>query len=314
MFISSCSDEPEASRETNPENPVETPLDTTDHPVVYMSDDQPEGPFDLWLMKEDGSDAQQLTSEPGTEERPDWSPDGKRIAFAGTGTNDTYDLYVINADGTGLRQLTDTGDKAEGYPTWSPDGAPLLYTAASPDEEAAPLQITEPDDARSEPVTVADVGVWGDWSPDGRQILYTGLNEPGEEGEGALWVVNSDGTGAHVLDLPNVRGAYESSWGPDGRIAFVAESGPNDAEDAVEANEDIWLMNPDGTDARKVVTSVGSDHWPPTWSADGSRLMYTAEGTEIVSELAVVDLSTGDVTSLTDNDVYDMMPSWRSSS
>lgn len=57
----------------------------------------------------------------------------------------------------------------------------------------------------------------------------------------------------------------------------------------MEANEDIWLMNPDGTDARKVVTSVGS-------------------------EIAVVDLSTGDVTSLTDNDVYDMMPSWRSSS
>ena len=119
------------------------------------------------------------------------------------------------------------------------------------------------------------------------------------------------GTGAHVLDLPNLRGAYESSWGPDGRIAFVAASGPADATDAVEANEDIWVMNPDGTDARKVVTSVGSDHWPPTWSADGGRLMYTAEGTEIVSEIAVVDLSTGDVSNLTDNDVYDMMPSWR---
>ena len=71
-------------------------------------------------------------------------------------------------------------------------------------------------------------------------------------------------------------------------------------------------MNPDGTDAQKVVTSVGSDHWPPTWSADGDRLMYTAEGMEIVSEIAVVDLSTGDISDLTDNDLYDMMPSWRS--
>ena len=73
----------------------------------------------------------------------------------------------------------------------------------------------DPDDPAREPVSLADVGLWGDWSPDGRQILYTGLTEAGEEG--ALWVVNSDGTGAHMLDLPNVRGAYESSWGPDGR-------------------------------------------------------------------------------------------------
>jgi Tol biopolymer transport system component len=108
-------------------------------------------------------------------------------------------------------------------------------------------------------VTVADVGLWGDWSPDGRQILYTGLTEAGEEG--ALWVVNSDGTGARMLDLPDVRGAYESSWGPDGRIAFVAASGPADAEDAVEANEDIWVMNPDGT--RPLATHLVRGRRPP---------------------------------------------------
>ena len=62
------------------------------------------------------------------------------------------------------------------------------------------------------------------------------------------------------------------------------------------------------------MTSVGSDHWPPAWSADGSRLMYTTEGLDIVSDIAVVDLSTGEVTELTDNDLYDMMPSWRSAS
>jgi hypothetical protein len=39
--------------------------------------------------------------------------------------------------------------------------------------------------------------------------------------------------------------------------------------------------------------------------------MYTAEGTDIVSEIAVVDLTTGDISNLTDNAVYDMMPSWR---
>ena len=223
-------------------------MDSADHPVVYMSDDEPEGPFDLWLMREDGSDPRRLTGEPGTEESPDWSPDGKRIVFSGTGTDDTYDLFVINADGTGLRQLTGTGDRHEGYPTWSPDGTRLLYTAAATDDEgSSPLEIMDLDDPEGEPVTVADVGVWGDWSPDGSQVLYTGLNEDGEEG--ALWVANADGTDARTLELPDIRGAYESSWGPDGRIAFVATSGPADATDAVESNEDIWVMNRDGTDA-----------------------------------------------------------------
>ena len=62
LILSGCSDEPEASQEVQT---VEIPLDATDHPVVYMSDDEADGPYDLWLMKEDGSDPQRLTPSPG---------------------------------------------------------------------------------------------------------------------------------------------------------------------------------------------------------------------------------------------------------
>ena len=65
------------------------------------------------------------------------------------------------------------------------------------------------------------------------------------------------------------------------------------------------------THARKVVTTEGNDHWMPAWSPDGGHLMFTADGTENEGEIVRVDLTSGEVTTVTDNEVHDMMPSWR---
>lgn len=63
---------------------------------------------------------------------PDWSPDGSRLAFSGTGsrevTKDNYDIYVIRRDGTRLRRLT-RGNGAHSSPVWSPDGRLIAYVA-----------------------------------------------------------------------------------------------------------------------------------------------------------------------------------------
>ena len=67
-------------------------------------------------------------------------------------------------------------------------------------------------------------------------------------------------------------------------------------------------MNADGSEARLVVTTTGNDHWVPAWSPDGGSLMYSADGEENEGELARVDLKSGEVTVLTDNDVHDLMP------
>ena len=65
---------------------------------------------------------------------PDWSPDGRWVAFSGTGsrsvTKDNYDIYVIRRNGTGLRRLT-RGDGAHSTPVWSPDGRSIAYVAPS---------------------------------------------------------------------------------------------------------------------------------------------------------------------------------------
>ena len=86
----------------------------------------------IWIMGSDGSNRYQLTTDYGTEEEdwdywPRWSPDGMRILFssrrAGKGV---FDQWVINNDGTGLQQLTDTNRDDE-WGCWSPDGKHILY-------------------------------------------------------------------------------------------------------------------------------------------------------------------------------------------
>ena len=73
-----------------------------------------------------------LTRNPASDEAPSWSPDGKKIVFSSDRdyyTADTMrwrrDLYMVNADGTGLQRLTKTGNATQ--PEWSPDGTRIAY-------------------------------------------------------------------------------------------------------------------------------------------------------------------------------------------
>lgn len=77
------------------------------------------------LLNLTDSSAQSITNI-----QPDISPDGTQIVFArGTnGTGNSRDLYLIDIDGTGLTQLTDTPNFSENYPSWSPDGSSIAFS------------------------------------------------------------------------------------------------------------------------------------------------------------------------------------------
>ena len=84
---------------------------------------------DIWVASRGGGDAKRLTSFPGTESNPHFSPDGKQIAFSMQYGGNT-DVYVIDADGGEARRLTwhPSPDIARG---WSPDGKRILFSSAS---------------------------------------------------------------------------------------------------------------------------------------------------------------------------------------
>jgi hypothetical protein len=81
---------------------------------------------DIWIYERDSSNSINLTNTGDINEiHVDWSPDGMQIAFASNGTGN-YEIYVMNADGSNLRQITDTLSD-DIYPTWSPDSSMLAF-------------------------------------------------------------------------------------------------------------------------------------------------------------------------------------------
>jgi TolB protein len=82
----------------------------------------------LYLIDPDGTDVVELLSIPGSMSDPAWSPDGTKIAFGGTDAED-QEIYVVNADGSKLVNLTDTAAPlGEIQPVWSPDGQAIAFT------------------------------------------------------------------------------------------------------------------------------------------------------------------------------------------
>lgn len=173
------------------------------------------GVIEIWTMKQNGEDKQQLTSLGGRMTFPDFSPDGERIAFAGRlpgATND--DVFVVNADGSGLVQLTsDPGN--DSLPAYSPDGSKLVFIS----NRSGLAQVwvmdadgTDPQQLTFDPVFKVQVP---DWSPDGSRIAYA-VGDPGD-----IWVMDADGTDAHpVIATPTDE--FGPAWSPDGaQLAFI---------------------------------------------------------------------------------------------
>jgi Tol biopolymer transport system component len=132
----------------------------------------------LFVMQSDGRAQTQLTfstsSIPPNDLAPAWSPDSQQIAFTSMRGNSTYaEIYVINANGTGLRRLTNTLEE-DIDPAWSPDGQTIAYASGS--YPRYQLMSMRADGSQQHLLNLNfDTGGHPSWSPDGRSVAYDSL-------------------------------------------------------------------------------------------------------------------------------------------
>jgi dipeptidyl aminopeptidase/acylaminoacyl peptidase len=204
--------------------------------------------YDVLTVNPDGSSATDLTpSTPGSSEHdPAWSPDRSRIVFASDVTGVNY-LYVVNVDGTGLRQLT-FGFGSDIQPAWSPDGTQIAFVSRRADLWFQ-VHIMNADGTNIRALTsLATVQQNPSWAPDSRRIAF--------QCGAALCLINADGSGLQTWFSSSIN-AGKPDWSPDGRrIAFAFDGG-------------VWLRNVDGSGATRLTD--GAD---PAWSPDGSQVVF----------------------------------------
>jgi len=212
----------------------------------------------IQVINADGTSGRVLTT--AADWHPTWSPDGARLAFSRLSNNQsTSAIYGINADGSGLRQLT-SGAVFDAHPAWSPDGSRLAFY------RDGGISVMNASDG-SGVTRLTDSGYNPTWSPDGTRIAFASSRSGITS---AIYVMSADGS--DVRQLTNDPGGdYTPWWSPDGsKIAF---------QRGVSGGGVICLVRPDGSGFAQV-TLFGQT---PSWSPDSRVILFEQYGLTVVN-------------------------------
>jgi serine/threonine protein kinase len=191
---------------------------------------------------------------------------GGEIAFA-SDRSGTTQVWLINVDGSNLRQLTDFPEGAC-QPEWSPDGMRLVFISPCDKNldqyRGSGMFIIGVDGTGSMPLPSAGGGDFDPvWSPDGKSIAFTSLRNSMRP---RIYVIKIEDNTVERLSLQY---SYDRQpyWSPDGsQLAFVTtQKGP----------VQIWTMNADGSDQQLFSRSADNINSHPVWSRDGEVILFT---------------------------------------
>ena len=278
---------------------------------VYTNPDSlsPTDPlYDLWAVDPAGGVAVNLTNAPGVDTGAAWSPDGKRIAFA-SNRDDNYNIYVMNADGTGVKRLTG-GSLSSLTPLWSPDGRWIAFA------RGAEIHMMRPDGSSKRMVYRSHSG-WmpislGDWSPDGRTLLF---DLEGSENSYDIWSLDVAARRASRLIATPVS-EYGPDFSPNGRnIAFTRETMCARLMSITGLCVfDVFVSDRQGRATENITDTANISEETPSWSPDGTQIAFTGDPgiLRLEMDIWVMELETGIRRPLTVQPrTWDYAPDWQ---
>jgi Tol biopolymer transport system component len=318
------------------------------------------GNADIWILEIATKKLRNVTNHPAGDFRPAWSPDGQWLAFTtdrdskklrpnGFVVRHSTQIYLIRADGTGLRRVTQT-QSFVGSPTWSPDGKQLVFYEAEFAElgkitavnrrARGTTQIATVDLTTNE-YHVLTSGLGEKWSPRFVTADRVAYSSGGPEG-GLEFINGMAGTRGEVSvpswspDLKRMlfHRDIEQAWPPFQRWhskdpqfrlvrtgvfpAYDPTGGrllTNDGPGAV-VSKNIIAMNTDGSQQRVFVGGGEKSALGPAWSPAGDRVAFAlgrffqmTDGPAI-ADIAVVNRDGTGLKVLTDGSANRGFPSW----
>ena len=179
------------------------------------------------------------------------------------------DVFVINADGTNMLNLTQDGATYD-RPAWSPDGTRIAFTSYRHNRNE--IFVMNADGSNQQQLTATPDDNTPVWSPDSTRIAFVSWRS----GTQQIFVMNADGTNQTNITNTAAGQNAEAAWSPDGsRIVFISTR---------NGQAEVFAMNPDGSGLARLTNTSNSNF--PAFSPDGQRIAFVtsvAGQTEVFS-------------------------------
>ena len=246
---------------------------------------RPGGAAQIYTMNSDGSNQTQLTfNEDNRSAYPIWSPNGKQIVFTrfmGQWSEKkrdfvrvvmNQDVFVIDADGTNQRNLTNHPEY-DSFPDWSSDGKQIVF-ASSRSRIGSNLFVMSADGDNIKQITELKWVTGPRWSPDGKRIAF---ETDDFEVDRQVYVVDADGRNPWRVSSPKANTAMIlGGWSPDGKQILYREAIESRSDKSTPVIATLDLVRRDVLKWQRVPVPKGTFS-TSDFSADGRSILFSAD-------------------------------------
>jgi Tol biopolymer transport system component len=273
--------------------------------------------YGVHLVRPDGTGSHRWPAKiPGTQEHPDWSPDGTRILVNAVDANGVMDLWVADADGSHEQRLVDCVSPCvwANEASWSPDGDTIAFHRGVVEDGIlrSTLELLDVASGKTSIVLTMptrQVVLAPRWAPDGKRLVVEVIHLPQPTAD-----AEPDGGGIGVVDLTAATPALDQlldfdtyaqspDWSPSGdRIVYTQPT------DDYTSKADLVTITPGGGAPRRItdVAAAGGSAFQPAYTSDGAQVVFllTRPGRD-ESVMAIVDSEGTGLRSATSDDYRD---------